>query len=60
MDWVCTLQAEAEEAIIQDASNLCDMAEAICSQQEELMKQSLLDLPVWGSPRELMSFLCDE
>ncbi|PSR87548.1 Occludin like [Actinidia chinensis var. chinensis] len=54
------LRAEAEEAIIQDASNLCDMAEAICSHQEELMKQSLLDLPVWGSPRELMSFLCDE
>ncbi|PSS30408.1 Ras and EF-hand domain-containing protein [Actinidia chinensis var. chinensis] len=54
------LRAEAEEAIIQDASNLCDMAEAICSQQEELMKQSLFDLPVWRSPRELMSFLCDE
>ncbi|XP_058187062.1 uncharacterized protein LOC131303991 [Rhododendron vialii] len=54
------VRVEAEEEIIQDVSNLCDMAEAICNMQEEFMKQSLVDLPVWGSPRELMASLCDE
>ncbi|KAH7847522.1 hypothetical protein Vadar_027175 [Vaccinium darrowii] len=54
------VQAEAEEEIIRDVSNLCDMAEAICNQQEEHTTQSLVDLPVWGSPRELMASLCDD
>ncbi|KAI8537102.1 hypothetical protein RHMOL_Rhmol10G0308200 [Rhododendron molle] len=53
-------QVETEEEIIHDVSNRCDMAEAICNLQEERMKQSLVDLPVWGSPRELMASLCDE
>ncbi|XP_021814068.1 uncharacterized protein LOC110756889 [Prunus avium] len=53
------LQAEAQEAIIGDVSNLCDIAEAMCSEQEEQITQSLLDLPIWGSPRELMNSLCD-
>ncbi|CAL5325311.1 hypothetical protein CsSME_00004526 [Camellia sinensis var. sinensis] len=52
-------RAETEEAVIQSVSNLCDMAEAICNLQEESMKQSLLDLPVWASPHELLSSLCD-
>ncbi|KAL6960328.1 hypothetical protein U1Q18_038291 [Sarracenia purpurea var. burkii] len=54
------LRAITEEAIIQEVSNLCDVAEAICKLQEERMKQSLIDLPVWASPRELISSLCDE
>ncbi|XAR58232.1 hypothetical protein NMG60_11026646 [Bertholletia excelsa] len=53
-------RAEAEEAIIQDMSHLCDVAEAICSAQEEQMKQSLVNLPVWASPNELMASLCDD
>ncbi|BBH00462.1 hypothetical protein Prudu_010450 [Prunus dulcis] len=53
------LQAEAQEAIIGDVSNLCDIAEAMCSEQEEQITQSLLDLPIWGSPQELMNSLCD-
>lgn len=52
-------RAETEEAVVQSVSNLCDMAEAICNLQEESMKQSLLDLPVWASPHELLSSLCD-
>ncbi|KAH9791010.1 cryptic loci regulator [Citrus sinensis] len=54
------LQAEAQEAIIHDISSLCDVAEAMCSAQEEQLKQSFIDLPVWSSPRELMASLCDE
>lgn len=56
----CELQAEAQEAIICDISNLCDVAEAMYSAQEEQLKQSFIDLPVWSSPRELMASLCDE
>lgn len=54
------LQAQAQEAVIGDVSNLCDMVEAMCSAQEEDLAQSLIDLPVWGSPRELMKSLCDQ
>ncbi|XP_059670079.1 uncharacterized protein LOC132315727 [Cornus florida] len=54
------LRVEAEEAIIQNISNLCDSAEAICNAQEEPMMQSLIDLPIWASPRDLMASLCDE
>ncbi|KAK7260658.1 hypothetical protein RIF29_26897 [Crotalaria pallida] len=53
-------QVEAQEAIIHDFSNLCDVAEAMCNKQEEQFKQSLFNLPVWASPRELMKFLCDD
>ncbi|XP_030544630.1 uncharacterized protein LOC115751065 [Rhodamnia argentea] len=54
------LQAEAQEALINDVSNLCDVAEELSSVQEEQLKQSLFDLPVWASPQELMAALCDE
>jgi len=52
------LQVEAQEAIIHDISNLCDVAEAMCSKQEEQYKQSLFDLPIWSTPLELMHVLC--
>ncbi|XP_028104519.1 uncharacterized protein LOC114303580 [Camellia sinensis] len=54
------LRAEAEEGIIQDLSNLCHMAEVVCNVQEDHAKQSLVDLPIWASPRELLASLCDE
>ncbi|XVF86627.1 hypothetical protein PTKIN_Ptkin18bG0057600 [Pterospermum kingtungense] len=54
------LQVEAQEAIIRDVSNLCDISEAMCTAQEEQLKQSYFDLPIWGSPRDLMESLCDE
>ncbi|XP_009591541.1 uncharacterized protein [Nicotiana tomentosiformis] len=54
-------QAEAQEAVIRKVSNLCDVAEAYCTLEEERMKQSFFDLPVWaGPPRELVTFLCVE
>ncbi|XP_041005578.1 uncharacterized protein LOC121250514 [Juglans microcarpa x Juglans regia] len=54
------LQVEAEEAVIHDVSHLCDVAEAMCSAQEERLKQSLIDLPIWASPHELIASLCDD
>ncbi|KAM5581788.1 hypothetical protein ABKV19_010827 [Rosa sericea] len=54
------LQAEAQESIIADVSSLCDTVEAMCRTEEEDVAQSLIDLPIWGSPRELMRSLCDE
>ncbi|XP_038704492.1 uncharacterized protein LOC120000473 [Tripterygium wilfordii] len=54
------LQIEAQEAIIHDVSNLCDVAEAMCNAQEERLKQQYFDLPIWASPEELMASLCDE
>ncbi|KAL6135828.1 hypothetical protein ACLB2K_068053 [Fragaria x ananassa] len=54
------LQAEAQESIIADVSSLCDTVEAMCRAEEEDFAQSLIDLPIWGSPRELMRSLCDE
>ncbi|MED6182678.1 hypothetical protein PIB30_030878 [Stylosanthes scabra] len=54
------LQVETQEAIIQDISNLCDVAESVCLKREEQFKRSLFDLPIWASPVELMQALCDE
>ncbi|KAE8021452.1 hypothetical protein FH972_007338 [Carpinus fangiana] len=54
------LQVEAQEAIVRDLSNLCDVAEAMFNAQEEQLKQSLIDLPIWASPHELMASLCDD
>ncbi|KAF3444558.1 hypothetical protein FNV43_RR14250 [Rhamnella rubrinervis] len=54
------LQAESQEAIIRNVSNLCDIAEAMCNAEEEQLNQSLIDLPIWSSPRELMASLCDQ
>ena len=54
------MQVEAQEAIVRDLSNLCDVAEAMCNAQEEQLKQSLIDLPIWASPHELMASLCDD
>ncbi|KAF5739593.1 hypothetical protein HS088_TW12G00802 [Tripterygium wilfordii] len=54
------LQIEAQEAIIHDVSNLCDVAEAMYNAQEERLKQQYFDLPIWSSLEELMASLCDE
>ncbi|CAL5186297.1 unnamed protein product [Lathyrus oleraceus] len=49
-------QVEAQEAIIHDISNLCDVAEAICFKQE----QALFDLQIWSTPLDLMQVLSYE
>ncbi|XP_077234947.1 cryptic loci regulator [Tasmannia lanceolata] len=53
------MQAEVQEAILGDLSNLCDTAEAICKDQEDCWKQALIDLPVWATPRALMASLSE-
>ncbi|KAJ4877875.1 Uncharacterized protein Rs2_42893 [Raphanus sativus] len=50
--------AEAQEVIINDVSNLCEVVEEIIRVEEEETKQSLFDLDVWSSPRNLMASLC--
>ncbi|XP_047311640.1 uncharacterized protein LOC124915037 [Impatiens glandulifera] len=54
------IQTESEEALMEDISNLCDVAEAICRSEEERNMQSLVNLPIWVSPQELMKSLCEE
>ncbi|KAJ0230495.1 Cryptic loci regulator [Hirschfeldia incana] len=49
--------AEAQEAIINDVSNLCEVAENLC-RVEQQQEESLFDLDVWCSPRSLMVSLC--
>lgn len=58
--WVLTTQVEAQEAIVRDVSNLCDVAEAMCNAQEEQLNQSLINLPIWAAPHELIASLCDD
>ncbi|XP_074302538.1 uncharacterized protein LOC141634164 [Silene latifolia] len=53
-------QVEAQEAIIRDFSQLCEVAESLCSVHEEKAKQQFIDLPIWRSPRELMTSLCED
>lgn len=54
-----SLQAEAQEAFLQDMINLCKIAETMCKAQEERLKQSFIDLPVWETPRSLMASLSE-
>lgn len=54
-------QVEAQEAVIGNISKLCDVVDAVWTAQEEKIKQSVLDLPVWAhAPSELISSLCSE
>ncbi|KAL2532276.1 hypothetical protein Adt_05627 [Abeliophyllum distichum] len=54
-------QVEAQEAIIRDVSNLCDVAKALCSAQEEKSKQQFTELPIWeSSPDMLMAALVQQ
>ncbi|KAF8108209.1 hypothetical protein N665_0114s0094 [Sinapis alba] len=50
--------AEAQGAIINDVSNLCEVAENLCRVEQEEEEDSLFDLAVWCSPTSLMAFLC--
>ncbi|KAK4346253.1 hypothetical protein RND71_032592 [Anisodus tanguticus] len=54
-------QVEAQEAVIGNISKLCDVVEAFCDAQEEKIKQSVLDLPIWAhAPSDLISSLCED
>ncbi|KAI7746412.1 hypothetical protein M8C21_033642 [Ambrosia artemisiifolia] len=52
-------KVEAQEASI-EMSRLCDVAEALCDAEEQRLKQSLIDLPIWEqSPKELIKALLE-
>lgn len=44
--------------IINDVSNMCEVAENITRVEEEEERQLLFDLDVWSSPTNLMASLC--
>ncbi|XP_041997204.1 uncharacterized protein LOC121747263 isoform X1 [Salvia splendens] len=55
------LQVKEQEAIIVNVSNMCDIAEVLCSAKEGIVRQQLIDLPIWDpSPHELMAALGDD
>ncbi|XP_050221165.1 uncharacterized protein LOC126671436 [Mercurialis annua] len=54
------LQAEAQEAVINDMTYLCDVAESMCNAEQESLAQSYINLPIWSSPRKLMAGLRDD
>ncbi|KAL0914532.1 hypothetical protein M5K25_014887 [Dendrobium thyrsiflorum] len=53
------LEQETQETIFRKISDLCNCVDSFCEAQEDRLTQSLLDLPIWGSPRALMRSLCD-
>ncbi|XP_047973246.1 uncharacterized protein LOC125215755 isoform X1 [Salvia hispanica] len=51
-------QVKEQEAIIVNVSNMCDIAQVLCSAKEGIVRQQLIDLPIWDpSPQELMAAL---
>nr|CAD1820075.1 unnamed protein product [Ananas comosus var. bracteatus] len=52
-------QVEAQEAILRKLSEVCDYAESLCKKREESLAESLIELPIWGSPHSLMASLSD-
>ncbi|KAG8384881.1 hypothetical protein BUALT_Bualt04G0164400 [Buddleja alternifolia] len=54
-------QVEAQEAVIQNVSNLCEVAQTLCNAQEERMKHQFINLPIWEtSPNDLMAALVEQ
>ncbi|XP_071705608.1 uncharacterized protein [Rutidosis leptorrhynchoides] len=54
-------QVEDQEATISEISRLCDIAEKLCNVEEQRLKQSFLDLPIWDpSSKEVMTSLFED
>ncbi|KAK8937708.1 hypothetical protein KSP40_PGU006871 [Platanthera guangdongensis] len=51
-------KVEAQEMVLRKLSDFCDCVDSFCEAQEERLTQSLIGLPIWGSPRALMRSLC--
>ncbi|WOK97427.1 hypothetical protein Cni_G06135 [Canna indica] len=52
-------QVEAQEAMLRKLSDICDNAESLCREKEESLVESLMEMPIWGSPRSLLTSLTD-
>ncbi|RWW34816.1 hypothetical protein BHE74_00054506 [Ensete ventricosum] len=57
--WVGVFQVQAQEAILRKLSEICDYVESLCREKEEGLVESLMELPIWGSPRSLMTSFSD-
>ncbi|KAK1312644.1 hypothetical protein QJS10_CPA07g00816 [Acorus calamus] len=53
------LNVDAQAALIGEMENLLDIAETLVVKKEERVTQSLLEIPVWGSPRDLVAALAN-
>ncbi|KAG6524185.1 uncharacterized protein LOC122049169 [Zingiber officinale] len=52
-------QMEIQEAILRKLSASCDHVESLCREKEERLLESLVELPIWGSPRSLLLSLSE-
>ncbi|XP_074589768.1 uncharacterized protein LOC141845605 [Curcuma longa] len=52
-------QVEIQEAILRKLSDSCDYVESLCREKEERLLESLMELPIWGSPRSLLLSLSE-
>ncbi|MQL89452.1 hypothetical protein Taro_022022 [Colocasia esculenta] len=48
--FLCSM-VEIQGTLLKKLSDICDIVDAACDLREEVIMESLLDLPVWGSPR---------
>ncbi|KAK1314314.1 hypothetical protein QJS10_CPA06g01214 [Acorus calamus] len=58
IDELLLQMVDAQVTLIGEMENLCDMAEALVA-EEERVTRSLLKLPIWGSPRDLVAIVAD-
>ncbi|KAK1310029.1 hypothetical protein QJS10_CPA08g01594 [Acorus calamus] len=53
------LQVDAQATLIGEMENLLNMEKTLVAEKEERVTRSLLELPVWGSPRDLVAALAN-
>ncbi|KAK1265829.1 Serine/threonine-protein kinase TIO [Acorus gramineus] len=53
------MQVDAQAALIGEMENLLDVAKTLVVEKEERVTRSLLELPVWGSPIDLVAALAN-
>ncbi|KAK1305557.1 hypothetical protein QJS10_CPA10g01612 [Acorus calamus] len=52
-------EVDAQAALIRELENLLDMAKTLVAEKEERVTRSLLELPIWGSLRDLVVALAN-
>ncbi|KAK1279288.1 hypothetical protein QJS04_geneDACA020425 [Acorus gramineus] len=50
---------DTKAELIGEIENLLDMTETLVAEKEEMVTRSLLELPIWGSPRNLVITLAN-
>ncbi|KAK1273922.1 hypothetical protein QJS04_geneDACA010878 [Acorus gramineus] len=54
-----TAGVDAQAALIEEMENLLDVVETLVVEKELRVTRSLLELPIWGSPRDLVAALAN-